>query len=162
MSLRYSELPHKGGRVYPALVACISSPEGPLQGIQRTYLAADGLGKADVPDAKLSLGKVTGGAIRLGSLNPEMIVCAGVEDGLSLFQELNRSIWAVPGDGNLGSVLLPSSVQSVAIGGDNDGPGRAAAEKAVWAHAERGLKAHAFFPDGVKDFNELIQMEAAR
>ena len=70
MSLRYAVLPYgRRGSEHPCLVACVSSPEGPLQGIQRVFLAADGRGKADVPKPKLSLGKVAGGAIRLGPLD---------------------------------------------------------------------------------------------
>lgn len=162
-SLRYVELPYgRTGRVYPCLVACISSSEGPLQGIQRTFLAADGLGKAEVPKAKLSLGSVSGGAIRLGPMSEDVVLCAGVEDGLSLLQELGRSVWAVPGDSNLSSVCFPTPVRSVAIGGDNDRSGRDNAERAARAYDERGLDARAFFPPSEKDFNDQLQKEAAQ
>lgn len=69
--------------------------------------------------------------------------------------------WVACGTSNLGKVLFPSSVRSVAIAGDNDGPGRAAANRAVWTHAERGLRASAFFPSGAKDFNQVL-METAK
>ena len=162
-SLRYVELPYgKGGRVQPCLVACVSSPDGPLQGIQRTFLATDGLGKANVPKPKLSLGSVSGGAIRLGPVTDDMVLCAGVEDGLSLLQELGRPVWAVPGDSNLASVGFPAPVRSVAIGGDNDRSGRDNAERAARAYDERGLDAWVFFPTQAKDFNEQLQKEAAQ
>ncbi|MEM1051163.1 MAG: CHC2 zinc finger domain-containing protein [Pseudomonadota bacterium] len=163
MSLRYAELPYgKDSRVYPCLVACVSSPEGPLQGIQRTFLAPDGLGKAEVPKPKLSLGSISGGAIRLGPLAADMVLCAGVEDGLSLVQELGRSVWAVPGDSNLASVRFPPFVKSVAVGGDNDASGRSSTEKAARAYDERGLDVRMFFPTHAKDFNEQLQQEAAQ
>lgn len=162
-SLRYAELPYgKGGPIHPCLVACVSSSEGPLQGIQRTFLATDGLGKAEVPKAKLSLGSVSGGAIRLGPVSEDMVLCAGVEDGLSLVQELGRSVWAVPGDSNLSSVRFPASVRSVAIGGDNDRSGRDNAERAARSYDQRGLDARVFFPASEKDFNDQLQKEAAQ
>lgn len=158
ISLRYSELPYgMGGRVYPCLVACISSPDGPLQGIQRTFLAGDGMAKAAVPKAKLALGKVSGGAIRLGPLSADMLLTEGLEDALSLQQEMKRVAWVACGTSNLGRVRFPDGVRSVAIGGDNDAPGRLAADGAAQAYAETGLEARAFFPLHHKDFNAELQ-----
>lgn len=160
-SLRYAELPYNDGAAHPCLVACISSPDGPLQGIQRTYLAPDGSGKANVKTAKKCLGSVSGGAIRLGPVSSDMILCSGAEDGLSLLQELGRSVWAVPGDSNLTSVRFPDAVRSVAIGGDNDASGRRNANNAAQTYYERGLEARYFFPAIGKDFNEQLQREAS-
>lgn len=161
LSLRYAELPFgRRGRVYPCMIACVSSPEGPLQGIQRTYLADDGRGKADVPAPRLSLGLITGGANRLGPAVPDMIVCEATEDALSLQQELGRSAWAAAGTSNLPKIRFPSLVRSVAVGGDNDAAGREAAQKAARSFADRGLHSRVFFPTGAKDFNAQL-MEAA-
>lgn len=166
MSLRFAELPYpyqNTGELHPCLIACISSPEGPLQGVQRTFLRADGMGKALglSNGSKLSLGKVAGGAIRLGPAQSEMIVTEGLEDGLTLGQELDRSVWVACGTSNLGRIGFPSSVQTVAIGGDNDETGRREAEKAARRYVERGLKARTFFPPNAKDFNQEL-MEATR
>lgn len=162
LSLRYAELRFgRGGRVHPCMIACISSPEGPLQGIQRTFLADDGQGKADVPAPRLSLGKITGGAIRLGPACADMMTTEACEDGLSLQQALGRTVWAAAGTANLPNIIFPPVVRSVAIGGDNDDAGRAAAAKAAQAYAERGLEARAFFPTRAKDFNAEL-MEAAQ
>jgi DNA primase len=161
MSLRYAELPYgRGGEDLPCLICCVSSPEGPLQGIQRIFLAPDGRGKADVPKPKLSLGKVSGGAIRLAPLDgSEVIACEGPEDGLSLLQVLRRPVWVAAGASMLPAMRFPDEVREVAIGGDNDAPGRAAARKAAEAFASRGLTCRMFFPDGPKDWNQQL-MEA--
>ncbi len=50
-------------RRLPALVARVEGGEG--FAVHRTYLRADGLGKAEVEPAKAMLGAVTGGAVRL-------------------------------------------------------------------------------------------------
>lgn len=163
LSLRYAALPYgRGGKAIPCLVCCVSSPEGPLQGIQRIFLAADGRGKADVPAPKLSLGKVSGGAIRLGPLDGgELVVCEGPEDGLSLLQVLGRPVWVAAGASMLPAMRFPDTVRTVAIGGDGDEPGRLAARKAAEAFARRGVSARVFFPTAGKDFNQEL-MEGAR
>ena len=160
LSLRFASLPYgKNGPGHPCLVACVSSTEGPLQGIQRTYLAPDGRGKAGVPKAKLSLGRVSGGAIRLGPLDGgEIVVCEGVEDGLSVLQVLGRPVWVAAGATMLPNMRFPDGVEKVAIGGDNDEAGRANAEKAGRAFASRGLAVRVFYPGArFKDFNDEIR-----
>jgi DNA primase len=154
ISLRYAPLRYgSSGPLQPCLIACVSSAEGPLQGIQRIYLAADGLGKADVPKSKLSLGRVSGG---------DLVVVEGLEDGLTVQQELGRPVWVVCGASMLPALRFPDTVGKVAIGGDNDDAGRAAADKAARAFSERGLMVRTFYPPpGSKDFNELLQERAA-
>jgi DNA primase len=57
---------------------------------------------------------------------------------------------------------FPDEVREVAIGGDNDDPGRAAARKSAEAFAGRGLTCRTFFPaDPFKDFNQAIQERAS-
>jgi DNA primase len=160
LSLRYAELRYgRGGPELPCLVCCVSSPEGPLQGVQRIFLAKDGRGKADVPAPKLSLGKVSGGAIRLAPLaGGEVVVCEGPETGLSLLQTLRKPVWVAAGASMLPNIQFPPVIQAVAIGGDNDGPGRTAADKAERAFIDRGLRVRKFFPlPDFDDFNSQIR-----
>lgn len=159
LSIRFAELPYgKRGDILPCLVACVSSPEGPLQGVQRIFLARDGRGKADVPAPKLSLGRVRGGAVRLAGLDDgEPIVCEGPETGLSLLQELKRPVWVACGGAMLPAMEFPPSVRSVAIGGDNDGAGRAKAEEAAEAFSRRGIRTRIFYPPApYGDFNDIL------
>jgi DNA primase len=153
-TIRFALIPYgKKGPNYPCLVAVVAGPDNKLSGIQRTYLAEDGRGKADVPKPKLSLGRVSGGAIRLAPAAAELIVCEGLEDGLSLQQELGRAVWVAAGSSMLPAMRFPDLVRSVAIGGDADDAGRAAAHKASEAYSQRGLAVRVFFPIGAKDFN---------
>ena len=145
------------GREYPCLVAVVTGPDNRLSGIQRTYLADDGRGKADVPKAKLSLGRVSGGAIRLAPAAAKLVVCEGLEDGLTLQQELGVAVWVAAGSSMLPAMRFPDLVRSVAIGGDADEAGRAAARKAAEAFAQRGLSARVFFPADAKDFNDSLR-----
>ena len=162
-SLRFARLRYgRRGRVHPCLVALVASVENKATGVQRTFLRSDGLGKADVPKPKLSLGHITGGAIRLASAAAEMVVCEGMEDALTLQQELGRSAWASAGAGNLAKLRLPVGVRSVIIGADADETGQDQARRAAKAFAEQGRQTRIINPlPGFKDFNEEIRSVAA-
>ena len=152
--LRYG----KSGPDYPALVAAITDNRGEMIGIQRTYLAADGVGKADVSKPKLSLGRVSGGAIQCGPAAGEVILAGGVEDALTCQQELGRVAWATAGETNLGSVALPLFVHTVTLAGDNDEAGRRAVAKATEAYLAQSLTVRPLFPSpDFKDFNAELQ-----
>jgi DNA primase len=161
-SVRFARLRYGAkGREHPVLVACIASADNKLVGIQRTYLAPDGMGKAAVPKAKLSLGRVSGGAIRLAPCAASLIVCEGLEDGCTLQQELGRAVWVAAGASMLPAMIFPAGVRSIAIGGDNDNAGQASARKAAENFAHRGIESRVFFPVDAKDFNQELQQQGA-
>lgn len=86
-----------------------------------------------------------------------MVVCEGLEDGLSLQQELGMTVWVAAGSAMLPSMQFPVGVRSVAIGGDADAAGRRAAREAAGAFALRGIEPKTFFPSPpFKDFNEQL------
>lgn len=157
-SIRFARLTYgKRGSPHPCLIACVASIENKVVGIQRTFLNASGTGKAAVPKAKLSLGRVRGGAIRLAPAAAELIVCEGLEDGLTLMQELGRSVWVAAGASMLPGMEFPDGVRSIVIGADGDAAGEAAAQKAAEAFSARGLRVRILRPlDGAKDFNEEL------
>ncbi|KRA81624.1 CHC2 zinc finger domain-containing protein [Altererythrobacter sp. Root672] len=153
-TIRFARLRYgKSGPEHPCLIAAVAGPDNKLSGIQRTYLNAAGTGKAAVPKPKLSLGRVSGGAIRLAPVATSLVVCEGLEDGLSLQQELGRTVWVAAGASMLPAMRFPDIVTSVAIGGDNDEAGRAAVRKAAETFTARSLTVRTFFPIGGKDFN---------
>ncbi len=158
-TIRFAQLQYgRTGRVFPCLVAAVTSPDNKLCGIQRTYLADDGRGKADVPKPKLSLGRVSCGAIRLAPVSRKLVVTEGLEDGLSLMEAVGLSVWVACGATMLPQMRFPECVQNVAIGGDNDEAGRAKAAQAAIAFSERGHGVTTFFPNTPhKDFNEELK-----
>jgi DNA primase len=89
---------------------------------------------------------VATGAIRLAPAAVELIVCEGLEDGLTLQQELGRAVWVAGGASMLPAMKLPQGVRIVAIGGDSDEAGRNAALKAAEAFTRQGIEARTFFP----------------
>lgn len=156
-SLRFARLRY-GSKMLPCMVALIANDQNKIGGIQRTFVMEDGSGKADVPAPKLSLGRIAGGAIRLAPAAAELIVTGGIEDGLTLQQELGRAVWAATGEGNMASMVLPVGVKQVTIGADRDDSGESHARRAAQAFALQGRTARVIRPlPGFKDFNDELQ-----
>ena len=159
-TLRFARLryPQEHGK-RPALVAAVCAPNGDLTGIQRTFLTDEGR-KADVPEVKLSLGRLAGGAIQLGPPVASLIVTEGLEDGLTLVQALGRSVWVSGGTAMLPRMELADVTRAVVIGADGDAPGEAAATKAAHAFTAIGRKVRIMRPAaGFKDFNAELEAE---
>jgi DNA primase len=158
-SIRFARLPYGSrGKLHPCLVALLASAENKAVGIQRTYLKPDGSGKADVPTPKLSLGQVRGAAIRLAPGAAQLVVTGGLEDGLTLQQELGQAVWAATGEGNMASMLLPEGVRTVVIGADGDPAGEGHAKRAAEAYALEGREVRIIRPEpGFKDFNDQLR-----
>jgi len=160
--IRFSRLPYGKSNLLPCLIAAVRDVAGEVIGIQRIYLRGDGKGKADLAKAKLSLGTVAGGAIRLGDLDPSgmVTVCEGPEDGLSLLSMIGGPVWVAAGASMLPAMRFPPCVRSVVIGADNDAAGEQAARKAAQAFAMRGLSVRIIYPAaGFKDFNDELRGE---
>lgn len=153
-SLRYG----RSGREYPVLVAAVTDRAGELQGLHRIYLADDGDGKAEVPKPKLSLGRITGGAVKLSPPAGVLTLCEGLEDAMSVIQGCGTGAWATTGTAALGKVGLPLVTHTVILAGDNDDAGRVAVAAAVASYASHGLTVRTMFPPArFKDFNEYLQ-----
>lgn len=158
-SVRFAMLPLGRRAAMPTLVAAVSALDGSVHGIQRTFLSADPIGKAALPEgkAKFSLGRVRGGAIRLGPAAASLIVTEGLEDGLSLLQQLGRPVWVAAGASMLPAMQLPAVTRSVIIGADNDEAGKRAAHAAAEAFAASGRRVRIMRPDAAfKDFNAQL------
>lgn len=156
-SLRFARLRY-GSKTLPCMVALVANDRDKVGGIQRTFVREDGSGKADVPAPKLSLGRLSGGAIRLAPAAGELIVTGGVEDGLTLQQELGRAVWCATGEGNMASMILPVGVRSVVIGADGDNSGETHAKRAAETFATQGRSVRIIRPaPGHKDFNDELR-----
>lgn len=146
----------------PALVAAVSVwPSKSVSAIQRTYLKSDGGGKAHVTPAKMSLGPIRGGAVRLGKAAPRLAFCEGIEDGLSIMQlDPTLPVWVTLGAKNLSSVILPDVTTEVVIVADNDanGVGVREAEAAAGRFVAQGREVRIVRPPAAfKDFNDALK-----
>lgn len=143
----------------PALVGAVVNGAGELTGVQRIFIKPDGTGKAKMRKPKKSLGRVRGSALRLGPVAPELILCEGPEDGLSLAQEMpGHSVWVALGTAMMPELGLPPEVRAVVIAGQNDAPGQHAVRNAAEALSARGLSVRTMFPDPrFKDWNDQLR-----
>jgi len=154
-----------GPGLLPTLVAIVTDAAGDLVALQRTYLTDDGR-KAKTTDpkgkVKYSLGSVIGGSVQLGPPAASILVCEGLEDGLTLAQGLGRSVWVAAGTSMMPAIVFPPVVRSVVIGADGNAPGEVAAQKAAEAYAASGLSVRIMRPaPPFVDFNAELMGASA-
>lgn len=169
-ALRFrGDCPYPEGGKLPAMVALVADVAGRAIGIHRTYLRADGRGKAAVEPDRASLGPVWGGAVRLDPVAPELVVGEGIESTASARRLFGLPAWAALSAGNLASgLVLPPDVRGVVIAGDNDAPDRQGrqqgqnAARAAWHRwTAEGRRVRIAFPNGEgRDFNDVLRESA--
>lgn len=163
LSIRFSRLSNATTTsLLPCMVALVVDVDGNPTGIQRTYLQEDGSGKADIPKPKLCLGRISGGATRIGEPSTELVITGGLEDALTLHQVLGKPAWGVTGEAMMARLQLPDIVQSITIGADNDASGEAAAQKAATAFAKTGRAVRIIRPKKNKDWNAELMARLER
>ncbi|OAN52980.1 hypothetical protein A6A04_14785 [Paramagnetospirillum marisnigri] len=166
-SLRFlRHCPHnQTNTAHPAMIAAVTvGLSDKVVAVHRTYIAANGVGKASITPAKMTLGPIARGAIRLGDVGDRLILAEGIETALSVMQATGDPAWACISAGGLESVVLPPLpfAQQVFIAADNDanGVGQRAASNCAdrLAHEGRAVQI-AMPPKPDTDFNDLL-MEA--
>lgn len=154
------EYHHHSGRYHAAMVGDIQ----PTGGVHRTFLKKEGgksVGeKIDSPNPKLMLGICRGGAVRLSWGNGPLIVCEGIETGLSLVQmyaDRNPRVWAALSTSGVVGLKLPAKAGELILAPDGDPAGRKSA--AVLAERASGLgwKVSSIDPGDGLDFNDILQ-----
>ena len=150
---------HMSGIKLPAVIALVVDVTGMPLAIHRTYLAADGNGKAAVSPVKASLGHTDGGVIRLSKLDSHsaLVVGEGIETAASAGLSLGGlPAWAALSAGNLAKLTLPPLIAHVIIAVDPDHVGKRAAMRAARRWRLEGRKVQLAIPDGTGDFNDLL------
>ncbi len=115
---------HSTAQRFPAMVAKVEGGAG--FAVSRTYLRANGSGKAEVDLPKAMLGSVTGGAVRLCGGPGPLVVAEGIETALSLACGLlsgPAAIWAALSTSGMRGLRLPAQPGALVIALDGDRPG---------------------------------------
>lgn len=147
---------------HPAMIAIVRDGSGQQVAIHRTYLAADGTGKATVQKPKMMLGPTSGGCVRLGEIGDAPVVglAEGIETSLAVLQSCpSLPVWAALSAGNMERADLPPGVNRVVLLADHDtaGTGHAAAERAARRHHSAGRQVWIAMPSRVgDDFNDML------
>jgi phage/plasmid primase-like uncharacterized protein len=158
-TLRYHEGCWHGptARRLPAMVAAVQGAG--LPAVHRTWLRADGLGKADIDLPRAMLGAVTGGAVRLADGLGPLVVAEGIETALSLASGLMRTpatVWAALSTSGIRGLHLPPTASRLTIASDGDAPGREAANALAESAHALGWKVSLLpAPEG-RDWNDIL------
>lgn len=160
----------------PAIIKVVRRADGKAVTLHRTYLAADGGGKAWEGSRKMMsypdpiTGSVLGAAIRLGMPVRGVVgIAEGLETALSASVMSGMPVWSCCFAGSVQAFQLPPGVTTVYVWGEKDvkGTGQAAAEKCIERLRKLGVRALAIvppwpIPDGSKslDWNDVLRMES--
>lgn len=157
------------GPTFPALVSAFRAPTGQVTGVHCTFLDPLAPAKAPVASPKLMFGDTLGAPIRISdgpSCGPDgprdpapVILCEGVEDGLSLaIGAPEARVWACGALVHMGAApVWLDEVETIFVAADNDWSSRQAQDQLdqVLAQLEASGKPVAIMRSAVgKDFND--------
>lgn len=158
-SLRWVAEAYHGpsARWHSAMVAQVSTG-----GIHRTFFDKSGVRLTS--NAKMMQGPCSGGAVALSEAQGPLVVCEGIETGLSLLSGLlsePAEVWAALSTSGIRALALPPKPRRLIVAADGDGPGMEAA-KALGDRAYC-LGWEVFLwpaPEGM-DWNDVLQGKGA-
>jgi hypothetical protein len=156
-SLRATTVLHLERYPLPAMVAAVQAPDRRIIAVQRTLIDPRGDRKARVHVPRLTIGALGWGAIRLAAATDALGLAEGTEKALAAMQLFRVPCWATLGT-RMHRVWIPDHVRELHIFGDNDEPGRAAAERTAHAHRHRKVVLR-FPPEQFKDWDDVTQAQ---
>lgn len=140
------------GRWLSAMVADVSTG-----GVHRTFF--DKSGARIGTNAKMMQGPCAGGAVCLAEAEGPLVVCEGIETGLSLASGLLRgpaTIWAALSTSGMRGLHLPAMAGRLTIASDGDEPGREAANTLAERSAALGWKVSLLPAPNGRDWNDVL------
>jgi putative DNA primase/helicase len=159
--LFHAAIKHPSGQQWPAMVALVTrGTDGAPLAVHRTFLARNGLGKAQVEPAKMMLGRCGGGAVRLGAIGDRLMIAEGIETALSAMQATGHVAWAALSTSGLRTLELPTEVRHVVVLADGDDAGEAAACDAGLRWTREGRRVGIARPPRGFDFNDVLRGQA--
>jgi putative DNA primase/helicase len=159
-ALRMTALPYfdDGTEIghFPVMLGAVTSPEGVLVGLHRTYISKAGM-KAHVPcPKKLSLtsGLLAGASIKLHEpsvINGKLTlgVAEGIETALACHLASGIPTWSCVSAPGIKSFLWPAGLQSLVVFADHDahGVGQSAARELAGRAVAAGLECRVLVPE---------------
>lgn len=156
-SLRFAELKHPSGGIWPAMVALVTrGSDEKFMGVHRTFLSVDGSSKAPVEPSKMMLGPCSGGAVILSNHTDFLLIGEGIETCLSAMQATGYPAWAALSANGMRSLDLPQEVREVVVLADGDATGEAAARECAARWKNEGRRVRIARPPIGLDFNDLL------
>lgn len=152
---------HPTGAYTPAMIALVEHvDQGPVA-VHRTFLRADGSGKADLDPNKMTLGPSKGAAVQLAKPRAGVLAVAeGIESALSYMHATAVPTWAALSAVGIRNLVLPPEVTEIIIAADPDPVGLMAARAAARRWLEEGRRVSIARPPLGLDFNDLVRRAA--
>ncbi|MDE1990305.1 MAG: toprim domain-containing protein [Betaproteobacteria bacterium] len=142
------------GEALPAMIAAVTSLDGTITGVHRTWLDLLGRDKAPVETPRRALGHLLGHAVRFGKASDTLAAGEGIETVLSLRSVLPRMPMAAAlSSAHLGALLLPAGLRRLYVIRDADPAGDKAVEQLSARAASAGIELRVLSPR-LGDFND--------
>jgi hypothetical protein len=146
---------------WPALLGIVTDLDGHLTGVQRTWLARDGSGKAPLPDPRRAMGHLLGNAVRFGKPNGIMAAGEGIETVLSLLSLFPALPMAAGlSSAHLAAIQFPPGLRRLYVLRDNDAAGDVAEKRLTERCREAGIECRVLKP-AAKDLNADLRAAPA-
>lgn len=149
------------GRWHSAMVANVVAASGEPMGIHRTFFTKQGVRLQ--ASAKMMLGRCAGGAVHLSDGAGPLVVCEGIETGLSLASGLlsgPASVLAALSTSGMTGLELPKEPDKLIVAPDDDDAGRAASDKLATRATALGWKVSILEAPKGRDWNDVIRGNA--
>ncbi len=144
---------------WPALLGIVTDAAGNLTGLQRTYLARDGSGKAPLADPRRAMSRLLGNAVRFGKPADIMAAGEGIETMLSLLSLFPALPMAAGlSAAHLAAILFPVGLRRLYVLRDNDAAGDFAEERLGERCYDSGIDCRVLKP-AAKDLNVDLRQE---
>jgi len=144
------------------MVAAVQRPDRQVIAVQVTFLKPDGTGKAPVAAPRKTIGRLGGGAVRLGPAEPILGIAEGVESGLSAMQIHGFPVWCGLGSTRLQNVQIPLDVRRLITVTDRDKAGFTAAKELRDRHKFIRHLDYKYAPAPAKDWNDVLTSTTER
>ncbi|MBI2740570.1 MAG: toprim domain-containing protein [Rhodospirillales bacterium] len=148
---------HAPTEAWPAMVACVTDPDGRIVGVHRTWLDRSGRGKAPIETPRRAIGELLGNAVRFGVADDVLTAAEGIETMLSLRCAMpTMPMVAALSANHLAALLLPATLRQLYIARDADPAGDRAAATLSARAQEAGIEAITLSPR-LDDFNDDLR-----
>ena len=146
---------------FPAIISpVVDFNTHEINGIHRIYLDPLKPQKAPIESNKMMLGDIQGGGVSLfrSEHHETLIVCEGLETGLSLYQVEAFSVFVMLSATNLqkGITFQNHKPNKIIIAADNDEAGLKAANQASIIFLNQGIEVSIAVPKHGNDFNDTL------
>ncbi|WP_046899461.1 toprim domain-containing protein [Gluconobacter oxydans] len=142
---------------WPAMIAAVTDLEGCVTGVHRTWLAADGRGKAPVEYPRRALGGLLGHAVRFGPVSDVLAAGEGIETVLSLREIMpDLPLAACLSSAHLAALIFPPTLRRLYVLRDDDPAGDHAGATLLTRTQEAGIECLVLSPR-LADFNDDLR-----